>query len=344
MKLTALLFCLLFLFAGSAQALSVKELTTVEGIQENEITGIGLVIGLEGTGDKKNPEKNEMVKNFIHNSDFGTLAENMDAKNTAFVIVTGRIPPFTGKGQSLELTVSAVGDAKSLEKGTLLYTQLYYPGEKGSEKVIYATAEGPVKSPEGYPKTSGVVHGILQKEIPSTLMKDGRVHLMLRKPDFTDAVRITRQINQSFKRHAKRNIAKATSAGLIKVEVPETFNDNPIAFIAEMEKVPVLFTDIPAKVRINTKSGMVSFNEKVEISPFAFSYKDLTLVVEGQAKGPVTPDSKRVLEFPAKDPAKPNLKNLVDSLNAMRVGSDDLVEIIQEIYKLGALNAELIIE
>lgn len=347
MKLSLFIFAVVLVpFQG--YALNIKEMVTISGVQENEISGTGIVTGLLGTGDKKNPQKTKMIINILHNNDLDLSknVEEIDTKNSALVAVTGKIPPFASKGQPITLNVSAIGDSKSLKDGSLLFTKLTYPDPNSpGNEITFATVQGKLVQSEGTPLTSGTVQGIIQDEVPSTLVRGGKIRLLMRKPDFVDADRIKRQINQKFFKHTNgEKIAHAASAGLIEVKIPTKFKDNPVGFIAEVEKIPVLFKDISAKVRINTKSGMVTFNEKVEVSPFAFSYKDLNVVVKGEPKRAPNQNSKFVHMVEKDNPQKTDLKTLVDALNDMRVKPNELVEIIQEVHNIGALHAELIIE
>lgn len=333
---------LFLLLPACVFGVTLNELVTVRGVQDNEITGTGLVIGLLGTGDKKNPLKDELVASIIHNSGIDVPAGAFDTKNSALVQVSGRLPAFSSAGQQIELSVSAMGDAKSLVNGRLYYTQLRYPGDYDR---IFATAAGPIEVPPGYPETSGIVRGIVQSEVPSTLLRNGRIQLLLRSPGFVDADRIARSVNQHFIRRTKRNIAKAVSAGQVDVEVPDNYINNLVGFVAEIKKIPLLLVDVPAKVRINTKTGMVTFNEKVEVSPFGFSLKDLSVAVAPQANRNNNNNQPSMkLYNPQPDPAKTDLQQLVDAFNAMRLKPEEIVEIIKEIHKIGALHAELIIE
>lgn len=338
----------LLLAAFAQAAYSLEELVSIKGIQENEVSGTGLVYGLAGTGDKKNPNKEKMIEGVLRVSGIETTGRQFDSKNTALVQVTGRLPAFAGKGQALQLQVSTIGDAKSLKNGILHFTMLGYPMEPDNKKTILATAEGPLEFPPNFPETTGLVRGIVQTEVPVTFVREGVIQLMLKKPDFTDAARIARQVNQYFMRNVKKDIAVAVSAGQVNVDLPDMYRTDPVTFISEMEKIPVLLRDVSAKVRINSKTGMVTFNERVELSPAAISYKDLTVVVnapngEPGIKGKPGIDSKRVILLEP-DPEKPSLQGLVDALNAVRVMPEELVEIVKELHKIGAIQAELIIE
>lgn len=326
-------------------ALSVKDLVTLRGDQKNEISGIGLVTGLLGTGDKKNPEKDAMVKAWLENSGLNVSSEALDAKNVALVNVTGKLAPNVSPGQQIELTVAAYGNAKSLRNGVLLFTQLTFPGDTRKEKAIFATAAGSLRFDPGASDTVAKVYGTIQRGVPSTVVVENVVTLQLKKPDYVDADRISRQINQYFMKYEGRNIAKALSAGLIEVEIPQKFKNKEIPFIAQLKKVPVLFTDVTAKVRINSKTGMVTFNERVEVSPFAFYYKDLHIKVLPAEQEPDNIQLNQIQNFEKIDPNRTDLQNFINALNQIRgISPEDLAEIVKEIHKLGALHAELEIE
>jgi flagellar P-ring protein precursor FlgI len=348
-KITALkpfyIFCILLSLPSLAFGLTVKDLVTIEGEQENEISGQGLVIGLNGTGDKKNALKDNMLQAFFHNSDLDVPAERFETKNVAIVNVSGKLPPYAGKGQKIPLRVSTVGDAKSLNGGILLYTKLHYPGAAGSKQIIFATAQGPIVIGDGQLETVGQVDGIVHTVVPSTVVREGMMKLQLKKPNWVDADRIARQINQHFQRLTNRmDQAKAVNPGIIEVEVPKQFEGSEVSFVAQMKNVPVLFTDVPAKILINSRTNMVMLNEKVEVSPFHFAYKDLNVVVGGGPKQAPNLDSQYVQSVALQNPENTDLQNLVDALNAMRVEPEDLVEIIKYAHKIGAIQAELIVE
>lgn len=335
---------ILWLFS-SAWALTVKDLVTIQGEQNNEISGQGLIVGLQGTGDKKNFLKDDMLKSWLHNSDLDVGEQNFESKNVALVNVSGTIPPHANQGQTIDLTVSTIGDAKSLEGGSLLYTQLHFPGSAGSEQIIFATAQGKVLIVEDQPKTIATVRGTVYTPIPSNIIKNSRMRLSLNKADYVDADRISKQINQHFARRVgHQKTAKALTAGIVEVTIPDTFASQPVSFIAEMKKVPVLFTDVSPKIIIDSRSGMVMLNEKVEVHPFAFSYKDLNVVIGQGPKLPVGIDSQFVQSVALADTQKTDLQNLIDALNAMRVTPKDLAEIIQKAHRIGAIQAELILE
>lgn len=326
-------------------ALTVKDLVQIQGEQDNEISGQGLVVGLEGTGDKKNPLKDVMLRAWLHNSGLEVPEANFDSKNVALVNVSGRISAHANKGQNISLTVSTVGDAKSLKGGILLYTKLHYPGSLSQQQPIFATAEGPLMIAEGQTETVANVEGIIYTPIPSNIIRGGQLKLLLNNPNYVDADRVARQINQHFARlTGHNNTAKALTAGVISVDIPEQMATQPISFIAQMKKVPILFTDIAPKIIINTRNNMVMLNEKVEVSPFAFAYKDLNVVVGNAARRAPNIDSQFVQSVNPTDANKTDLQNLVDALNAMRVTPRDLVEVIKYAHKIGAIQAELILE
>ncbi len=356
LKFVLILGLVLVGLAAPARALSIMDLANVRGVQENEVSGMGIVVGLAGTGDKKNPERDRMIQAVIHNNGLDVSGQKIEAKNSALVMVTGRLPAFAATGQAIQFSVSAMADAKSLKGGTLLFTKLFYPDKdpmNASQEVpIYATAVGAVETPPGGPDSGGSVRGMVQREVPVTLVREGEVQLVLRAPNFVDADRIARQINQHFMNRVQENIASAADAGQVNVRVPEKFKDKTVSFIAELQQIPMLGGPTHAKVRINSKTGMVTFNELVEINPFAVSVKDLNLAVGGQ-QGPKAPP-RGVIDFPRSTPpadpeappppAKTTLQSLVEALTLMRVTPDELVEIIKEASKIGALQAELIVE
>jgi len=340
----AIVLICFFLIPSLVFGLTIKDLVTIEGEQENEISGQGLVVGLDGTGDKDNALKNNMLQAWLHNSDLDVPEQSFETKNVALVNVSGKLPPYVGKGQKIALRVSTVGDAKSLKGGVLLFTKLHYPGSVGSQQIIFATANGPLVIGEDQLETVGMVDGIVHTVVPATVVRDNMLKLQLKKPDWVDADRIARQVNQHFQGITGRmDQAKAINPGVIEVEVPKEFRGKEVSFIAQMKKVPVLFTDVAAKIIIDSRTNMVMLNEKVEVSPFSFAYNDLNVVVGGAKRAPNV-DSQYLQSVGLQDPQKTDLQNLVDALNAMRVSPKDLIEIIKKAHQIGAIQAELIIE
>ncbi len=341
----AVVFICIFVVHSLAFGLTIKDLVTIEGEQENEISGQGLVIGLDGTGDKDNELKNLMLQAMLHNSDLDVPAQGFETDNVALVNVSGKLPPYAGKGQKIPLRVSTLGDAESLRGGVLVFTKLHYPGSVGSKQIIFATADGPIVIGENQLETVGMVDGIVHTVVPATVVRENMLKLQLKKPDWVDADRIARQVNQHFQGITGRmDQAKAVNPGIIEVEVPEEFRGKEVSFIAQMKKVPVLFTDVAAKIIIDSRTNMVMMNEKVEVSPFSFAYNDLNVVVGGGPKRAPNVDSQYLQTVNPQDPQKTDLQNLVDALNGMRVTPKELVEIIKNAHKLGAIQAELIIE
>ena len=264
--------------------LTVKDLVTIEGEQDNEISGQGLVVGLDGTGDKDNALKDIMLQNWLHNSDLDVPAERFATKNVALVNVSGRMPPYAGKGQKIPLRVSTVGDAKS-QRGFCFIHKCIIQGQWVVVKLSLLRLMGLLSWVRISWRRLALFKGIVHTPIPSTVVKEGVVRLQLKKPDWVDADRISRQINQHFQRTTNRmDQAKALNPGLIEVEVPQQYKNREVSFIANMKKIPVLFTDVAAKILINSRTNMVMLNEKVEVSPFAFAYKDLNVVVGGGPK------------------------------------------------------------
>lgn len=343
-RFVVVLICI-FVVPSLAFGLTIKDLVTIEGEQENEISGQGLVVGLNGTGDKDNELKNSMLQAWLHNSDLDVPVGGFETKNVALVNVSGKLPPYAGKGQKIPLRVSTVGDSKSLKGGVLLFTKLHYPGSVGSKQIIFATADGPIVIGENQLETVGMVDGIVHTVVPATVVRENMLKLQLKKPDWVDADRIARQVNQHFQGITGRmDQAKAVNPGIIEVEVPKEFRGKEVSFIAQMKKVPVLFTDVAAKIIIDSRTNMVMMNEKVEVSPFSFAYNDLNVVVGGGPKRAPNVDSQYLQTVNPQNPQQTDLQNLVDALNGMRVTPKELVEIIKNAHKIGAIQAELIIE
>jgi flagellar P-ring protein FlgI len=343
-KISSILF-VLFVLAQAGYALTVKDLVDLKGDQENEITGVGLVVGLAGTGDKKNPERDKMVKAWLANAGLVVSEEALDAKAVALVNITGRLKPHMTEGQKIPLTVSVLSNAKSLRGGILLFTKLYYAGNTDKEKQIYATAQGPLQFDQNTGDSVANVSGIVQSSVPNDIVVDGIVRLQLKKPGYNDAAMIARQINQYFMKYEKRDISKAVTAGVINVDLPKRFVGNHVNFIAEMNRVPILFIGTSPKIRINSKTNMVTFNERVEVSPFAFIYKDMHIKVLPPDAEPDNKARNQMHMMEKEDTSKTDLQNFMNAINQIRgISAQDLAEIVKEAHKIGAIHGELIIE
>lgn len=349
-----------FIFPGTASSARIKEISNFEGVRSNHLVGYGLVVGLEGKGDKSGTEfTTQSLVNMLNRFGVKVDPDDVTVKNVAAVIVTAELSPFDRLGSSLDVTVSSIGDAKTLQGGTLIFTPL-----NGPDGEVYAVAQGPV-SVGGFIgggadttvqknfQTVGRVAGgaIVEKEVP--LKFDNEVNIVLKVPDFTTSARIADAIND------KKGpiIAEALDASKVRLTLSPYTKINSVSLLSAIERIDVLIDNV-SKVVVNERTGTVVIGENVKISTVAVAHGNLTVEIEtslrviqpfSRSKGEtvVVPDkSVRVTEGGGRlilldEGVK--LSDLVGALNALGVTPRDLIAILQSIKAAGALQAELVI-
>ncbi|NLY55484.1 MAG: flagellar basal body P-ring protein FlgI [Firmicutes bacterium] len=361
----AALVCLTGLtVAAEAEGVTVrvKDIAYFQGDRINQLTGLGLVVGLAGTGDGSGTQANvQMIANMLQR--FGlTLSPNeLRTRNVAAVMVTAELPPFAREGDTIDVTVSSFGDAKSLEGGVLLMTPL-----RGADGQVYAVAQGPV-SIGGFNVSGGgsrvqknhatvgrVPNGAtIEVEIFSPLTNGNYLDLILKNPDFTTAARIVDSINA----HFDAEIARAVDKSTVELMIPEAYQHDPIAFIARLESVEVT-PDATAKVVINERTGTIVMGQNVRISTVAVAHGSLSVSIgrtyevsqpwpESQGTTQVIPQTEiQASEEEAKMmvlPAGSNVNDVVKVLNAIGATPRDIIAILQAVRAAGALHGELVI-
>ncbi|MEA2102851.1 MAG: flagellar basal body P-ring protein FlgI [Thermodesulfobacteriota bacterium] len=359
MKRWILIFIAICLVAQPAMAVRVKDLVEIQGVRENRLTGYGLVVGLNGTGDKSGSAFTTLsMANMLRRMGVQVNSDQLKVKNVAAVMVTSSLPPFAKSGQYLDCTVSSIGDSSSLAGGTLVNTALY-----GANGQVYALCQGPL-SVGGFSVSGGTGSGV-QKNFPTVgRIPDGalverstdfalgpELMLVLDVPDFTTAHRLARSINAC----VNAKVAHASDSSTIGVDIPETYTDRVVAFVALIEGVDVT-PDNMAKVIVDERTGTVVIGSDVKISEVAIAHGNLNIQIteEPQVSQPgafsggvtaITPRTgvnvqeggKRLVMLPSGT----TLGNLVGALNAIGVSPRDLVIILQCIKKSGALYADL---
>ncbi|MCS7234115.1 MAG: flagellar basal body P-ring protein FlgI [Synergistetes bacterium] len=313
--------------AFGAPKVRIKDIAHIEDARPNQLIGMGLVVGLNGTGDKMKLTP-QMMQNMLRFFDLSVAQRNIASRNVAAVMVTANLPPFAKPGMRIDVTVSSLGDARSLEGGQLLLTPL-----KGPDGKVYAVAQGPVSiGPEGSFPTVGVVTNgaIVEREVPVELSQDGVLSIVLDSPDFTTARRIAESINNSF-----GNIAEAKDASKVEVKIPLSYRKNLVAFISSLEELEVT-PDAPAIVVVNERTGTVVMGENVKISRVAIAHKNFSITV-GPAAGAAPPTQGYMIEFPEVT----TVGDVVKALNAVGATPKDIIAILQAMKKAGALHAEL---
>lgn len=365
-----LMFLILVAFAPNANAQSrIKDVVSVEGIRDNVLVGYGLVVGLNGTGDKLNNSTftEKSLESFLERVGVNVSDKELKAKNVAAVTVTATLPPFARSGSKIDVAVGTLGDAKSLQGGTLVATPLM-----GADGEVYAVAQGAVaiggfeasgKSGTSVSKgvpTSGFISngGIVEKEIDFALNSMEKLRLALRNPDMATAKRIAESINTGMADKGFLDVATVTDPGTVVVTVPEGSKDSVANLLAEIEQYQIE-PDQSARVIIDEASGTIVMNENVRIDTVAIAQGNLIVSIKEATgvsqPGLLAPEGAQTVAAPVTEitieegkankmaimEKGANLRDLVNGLNALGVGPRDLITILQTIKAAGALQAEI---
>jgi flagellar P-ring protein precursor FlgI len=350
--------------ASPALAARIKEIAAIEGVRTNQITGFGLVTGLDGTGDQTTqmPYTTQGLRNYLEQMGIVLPADklaSLQLKNVAAVVVTAQIPPFARPGQLVDVTVSSMGNAKSLKGGALLTTPL-----RGADGEIYALAQGNLvvagagaaaggsKVQINHLSAGRVPNGAqIERAVPTPLNEGSSIKLGLAASDFQTARRVAQSINQKF----GASTARALDGRTVEVKAP-TEPDARIAFIADMEELAIENSVPAAKVVINSRTGSIVLNQAVSLGPCAVAHGNLSVSISStpviSQPGPFSSGQTVVSERASiqikqepgvliQVPAAPLLADVVRALNALGATPQDLLAILQAIKSAGALNAEL---
>jgi len=339
----------------------IKDLANIEGIRQNQLIGYDLVVGLNGTGDTLNniPFTKQSLQAMLERLGVNIRGATIRTGNVAAVMVTSNLPPFGTQGTRIDVTVSALGDSKSLQGGTLLVTPLL-----GADGNVYAVAQGSLaiggfqaegdaaKITRGVPTVGRIVNGaIIEREIEFALNKLNQVRLALRNADFTTAKRIASAVND----YIGSPIAEPLDPSTVQLTLPQKSNSNVVALLTEIEQLQVE-PDLAAKLIIDERSGIIVMGRDVRVSTVAVAQGNLTVtiseapqvsqpqplargqtVVVPRSRIGVTEDGKKL----ALVTEGVSLQQLVDGLNALGVGPRDLIAILQAIKAAGAIEADI---
>lgn len=340
-------------FAPPASAYSrIKDLVDVEGVRDNVLVGYGLVVGLNGTGDMLTnaPFTQKSIQSMLERLGVNTRGDTMKTKNTAAVMVTANMPSFAAQGSRIDVTVSAMGDAKSLQGGTLVVTSLM-----GADGQIYALAQGPVvinsfiaQVPSTTANRNVLTNGriangaSIEREVGYNLRAAKSLRLSLRNPDLTTATRISSAVNT----YIGGAVAQTLDPSTVRLDIPANYTGGATGLLTDIEQLKVE-PDKPAKVVVNEQSGVIVMGADVRISTVAIAQGNLTVRVR---ENPADPMSRYIAQTTADDnrgrrtialSEGVSLQQLVDGLNAMGVGPRDIIAILQAIKAAGALQAEI---
>ncbi len=338
----------------------LKELVTIEGFRSNKLVGYGIVVGLSGTGDNaSSPVVRRSLSKVLQRLGITIAPSEIKAKNVAAVLVTGDLPAFARPGMSINVTVSSISTAKSLQGGTLIATPL-----KGADLEPYAIAQGPISlggfavsglsgssKAKNHPTVARIPDGaIIERGAPNRLTK-GRVTLLLKEPDFTTAARIASAIDERF----QKTMALVRDPGAVTVVLNAEWRKRPVQFIAELEAIEAV-ADSPARVIIDERTGTVVVGQNVRLGPAAIAHGALVVEIREQevpsqpgilSEGETTTTQETKIEV-YEEPG--NLKpigpattvgEVAGALNALGAKPRDLVSIFQSLRAAGALRAEI---
>lgn len=355
---------LLVAMPAMAEPIRLKDLVEFDGVRGNDLVGYGLVVGLNGTGDglRNAPFTEEIMSNLLERLGVNVTGESFRPKNVAAVFVTATLPPFARAGGQIDVTISAIGDAKSLLGGTLIMTPL-----NAADGQIYAVAQGTIiaggVSAEG--EAARVVQGVptagmipsgarVEREVEFDFTTLTTIRLALRSPDFTTAARIEGAINQEF----GRGVAFMMDAGTVAVDLERANMASPAHAIGRIENL-VVEPETRARVIVDQRSGTIVMGEDVRISRVAVAQGNLTLRVEeapmvvqpnpfSEGETIVVPRSSASIDQSggtglAEVQAGTNLSEVVAGLNALGVAPNDMIDILKSINAAGALHAEFIV-
>jgi flagellar P-ring protein precursor FlgI len=340
----------------------IKDIADFEGVRENMLVGYGLVVGLNGTGDSLGsaPGTQQSLQAMLERLGVNTRGANLSSGNVAAVIVTANLPAFATQGSRIDVTVSALGDAKSLQGGTLLVTPLLaadgniYAVAQGQLAINGFSAQGAASTvTRGVPTSGRISSGaIVEREIRFDLASMKSMRLALRNPDFTTARRVSDAINTFI----GTKVADTSDPSTIRVAVPQSYSGNVVGLLTDIEQLRVE-PDLPAKVVIDEASGIIVMGADVRVSPVAIAQGNLTIRVtempEVSQPAPFSDGETTVVprtEIQIEDSADSkltvlragvSLQQLVNGLNALGIGPRDMIAILQAIKASGALQAEI---
>jgi len=346
---------------AQAPTVRLKDIAQVRGVRSNQLIGYGIVVGLEGTGDSNGAMFTvQSIANMLERFGITVLPGAIKVKNVAAVMVTAELPPFARAGNTIDVVVSSIGDARSLQGGTLLQTPL-----RGADGNVYAVAQGPIsiggfnfggggaRVQRNHTTVGRIPNGaLIEREVPASFLQgDNGLTIQLNQPDFTTAARVVSSIRSAF----PNLTVQALDPSTIRVLLDPQSAVDPVMLIASLETLSVL-PDIKARVVVNERTGTVVVNGDVRVAPVAIAHGGITVRVQttfevsqppplsnGQTQ--VVPQTQvNASEEPARmvylrDGA--SVESLVKALNALGVTPRDLIAILQSLKAAGALHAEI---
>lgn len=373
-KMKKIIFITVFflLFAGFS-ALAQQEEATVEigdianlsGERDNHLIGYGLVVGLDGTGDSTRSQGTmQSIANMLKSFGVEVASERITARNAAAVMVTATLPPFTYPGDTIDVTVSSLGDARSLESGVLLMTPL-----RAGNEVVYAVAQGPVSTGgrddnslnrRTDPENVGQIPNgaLVEREVDFKWREEDSFTLQVRGGSFANASRIAATINEHIPPEDDTDVASAMDPGRVEVRIPQYASDDVVNFVATIKSLEVE-VEMPTRVVINERTGTVVIGHNVRISTVAIAHRGLKVQVgpdpevevdtgeDNEVFASLFGDHPDAVDDAYEEEAMmlmesgPTILDLVEALNAIGAEADDIIAILQAMKRAGALHAIL---
>ncbi|HXA68198.1 MAG TPA: flagellar basal body P-ring protein FlgI [Bryobacteraceae bacterium] len=359
-QVLSILVAVLPALAGTREV-RLKELVSLEGVRDNQLVGYGLVVGLNGTGDKRQTLFTaQSLTNILQQMGVTVQPLQILIRNTAAALVTATLPPFAQPGSHIDATVAAIGDASNLQGGLLIMTSL-----RGIDGQVYSVAQGPVvtggfvvgaagtSQTVNHPTVGRIPAGASIERLAPSAAPANQVKLQLHDADFTTAVRIAEAVNHHFS--ASPSIAHADNSGLVSIAVPPAFSSRGAEFVAELESLTVE-TDRPAKVVINERTGTIVMGKEVRVSPVAIMHGSLTVEIQTafnvSQPNPLSTGTTEVVpqvNVGAKEQKARNVvlkegatvEELVRALSSIGSTARDIIAILQALRSAGALESEI---
>lgn len=362
-KVFLLLVMLALIVSKSAMAARLKDIADIEGVRGNQLVGYGIVVGLNGTGDKRGALFTpQSMSNLLERLGVRVRPEDLKLSNVAAVMATAELPAFSRPGSKIDITLSSIGDASTLQGGILVMTPL-----KAADGKVYALAQGPISvggfsvasgtgdsAQKNHPTVARIAKGgVVEKAIPYDLFAEGQVRVVLREPDFITATRV-QSVIEHFVGFGK---AKAIDGASIVIPLNEQTGKAPVQLIAALEELEVT-PDVPARVVVNERTGTIIMGEHVRVSTVALAHGNLNITIKSEtqvsqpnalSKGETAAVENQEVSVNeeggqlniVKDTV--SLGEVVKALNGLGATPRDLIAIFQALQRAGALQSELVI-
>ncbi|MFW6386608.1 MAG: flagellar basal body P-ring protein FlgI [Bacillota bacterium] len=341
----------------------IGDITRLQGVRTNQLSGYGLVVGLAGTGDSRSQIRDQSMSNVLERHGLDISSEEVNSSNVAAVMVTAELPAFARNGDNIDVQISSIGDAESLDGGTLLSTEL-----RAHNDDVYAVAQGPVATGgfsveeggssvrENHTTVAEVPNGALVEREVEMRLDDRRLSLLLDESSMENAQMVSETINDQFREdNNESKVARPVDGKEIRVEVPDKYRNNVVEYVSEVNALEVR-PSIEPRVVVSERTGTVVFTHNVRISTVAVSHGNLTVTVNTSeevsqppafSEGETEETEETEIEVERGEghmevvEGRGTISDLVNALNTIGASPDDIITIMREIKSSGALHAEL---